>query len=278
MPGLPRNRRVAAAASPTPPADEIAEPAAADRQFVTALARGLQVLACFSSEAPELSGSELARLTGLPQPTIWRLCHTMLELGMLIRTGADRMRPGLPVLRLGYSALAGLDAVELARPHMQEMADRYRAACGLATRQGLHMVMIERCHGDNPLLTNLRRGSVFPIAISGLGWAYLAGVPVNEREAMLAELERDDSARWKTCRKAFLSAFSEYEERGFIVNAGMFHPDYHTVAVPIYDRHGRYHCSLNCGAPISTLPAPRLRKEVAPKLLALADVLKTVLD
>ncbi|MGD9941808.1 MAG: IclR family transcriptional regulator [Burkholderiaceae bacterium] len=251
-----------------------------DRQFVTALARGLQILSCFSSTTPELSGSELAKLTGLPQPTVWRLCHTMLELGMLISTAGDRMRPGLPVLRLGISALAGLDVVELARPHMQEAANHYRAACGLATRQGLQMVMIERCHGDNPLLTNLRRGSVFQVADSGLGWACLAGLPAHEREALIAEIERDDAQRWKAARKAFRAALADYEENGFIVNSGIFHPDYHTVAVPVFDRNGQVHCGLNCGAPISTLPTQKLRKEVGPKLVSLARMLEAgmVLD
>ncbi|MBN9428775.1 MAG: IclR family transcriptional regulator [Burkholderiales bacterium] len=257
-------------------------PASKDRQFVTALARGLQILSCFSSETPELSGSELAKLTGLPQPTVWRLCHTMLQLGMLITTSGDKMRPGLPVLRLGHSALARLDVVELARPHMQEMANAYRAACGLATRQGLQMVMIERCHGDNPLLTNLRRGSAVPISFSGLGWCYLAGIPAQERHSVIAELEHDDTQaqRWKAVRKAFQTALAEYEERGFIVNSGVFHPDYHTVAVPVYDRHGKFHCGLNCGGPLSTLPPQKLRKEVAPRLLALARMLEAgmVLD
>lgn len=249
-----------------------------DRQFVTALARGLQILSCFSSETPELSGAELARMTGLPQPTVWRLCHTMLELGMMITTHGDRMRPGLPVLRLGHSALAGLDPVELARPHMQEMADHYQAACGLATREGLRMVMIERRHGDNPLLTNLRRGSVVPIAKSGLGWAYLAGISAAERKEVFGELDQGEAQLWSVCRPAFLKALGEYEQRGFIVNSGVFHPDYHTVAVPVFDRHGQFYCSLNCGAPISTLAPERLRKKVAPQLLALAGMLESVLD
>lgn len=251
-----------------------------DRQFVTALARGLQVLSCFSPDAPELSGSDIARLTGLPQPTVWRLCHTMLHMGVLITTDAEKMRPGLPVLRLGCSALSGLDVVELARPHMQELANQYRAACGLAIRQGLQMVMIERCHGDNRLLTSLRRGSAVPIANSGLGWACLAGVSAADRGSLMQELEHEDAQRWKGCRKPFLAALAEYETNGFIVNSGVFHPDYHNVAVPVYDRYGNFYCALNCGGPLSTLSALQLRKDVAPKLLALARMLEAgmVLD
>ncbi|MDP9094946.1 MAG: helix-turn-helix domain-containing protein, partial [Pseudomonadota bacterium] len=55
-----------------------------DRPFVTALARGLEILGCFSASRPEIGGSQLAALTGLPQPTVWRLCHTMVQLGFLV--------------------------------------------------------------------------------------------------------------------------------------------------------------------------------------------------
>ena len=87
-----------------------------DRQFVTALARGLALLECFTPEQPELSGSELAKRAKLPQPTVWRLCHTMLKLGVLVSVNGDRMRPGLAALRLGHSAIAGFTIAELAQP------------------------------------------------------------------------------------------------------------------------------------------------------------------
>ena len=212
-----------------------------DRQFVTSLARGLEILQCFSSEMPELTRSDLVRMTGLPQPTVWRLCHTLLELDILTLTSGERMRPGLGVLRLGHSALAGLDVVELARPYLQDMADHYRAACGLATRQGVQMVMIERCHGQNPLLTSLRRGSAFSIANSGLGWAYLAGSPMQERDAIIAKLDSEQPQLWKKNRKSFQIALAEFRRVGFIVNSGSFHPDYHTVAVPVLTRRGKFH-------------------------------------
>lgn len=255
-------------------ASDAAAGPAPDRQFVTALARGLQVLACFSSERPELSGSEIAQLTELPQPTVWRLCHTMIQLGVLVRLPGDRMRPGLAALRLGSSALAGLDTVDLARPAMQAIADEYHAACGLAVRQGMQMVMIERCHGDNPLLTNLRRGSTVPIATSGLGWAFLAGLDPGARRSLIAEINVADPARWALARMPFKLALSEFDQHEYIVNSGIFHPDYHTAAVTVQDRQGDVRFALNCGAPLSTLSAEQLRDEVAPRLLTLAAQLE----
>lgn len=261
------------------PAEPAAKAAPAkDRQFVTALARGLQILSCFSAARPELNGSEIAKLTGLPQPTVWRLCHTMLELGMLIPTAGDRMRPGLPVLRLGHSALAGLSIVDLARPHMQDLADEYGAACGLATREGLSMVFVERCEGKNQLLLNLRRGSVISLASSALGWAYLAGLSAADRNALIAEIQADDERGWAALRKPFNKAMAEYESKGYILNEGVFHAGYNTVAVPVFSSRGEVVYSLNCGSASATMTMATLRKEIAPKLVALARMLENVAD
>lgn len=54
-----------------------------DRQFVTALARGLELLRCFTPSESVLGNQELARKTGLPKPTITRMTHTLTRLGYL---------------------------------------------------------------------------------------------------------------------------------------------------------------------------------------------------
>ncbi|MGE8488690.1 MAG: helix-turn-helix domain-containing protein, partial [Paraburkholderia nemoris] len=55
-----------------------------DRHFVTALARGLEVLACFRSGDKSLSNQELALRCKLPKSTVSRLTHTLTLLGYLI--------------------------------------------------------------------------------------------------------------------------------------------------------------------------------------------------
>ena len=248
-----------------------------DRQFVTALARGLQILSCFSAARPQLSGSELAALTGLPQPTVWRLCHTMLSLGMLISASGDKMRPGLPVLRLGHSALVGFNALELARPHMQDLADRYGGACGLATRDGLEMVFLERCESSNQLVMNLRQGSTVPIANSGFGWAYLAGLPIDARAKLIAEIQSNDPNQWNLVKKPFEKALAEFDSQGFVLNEGVFHVAYNTVATPVFGPDGKIAFCLNCGAASATLSVTVLRKKVAPSLVALARMLESII-
>src|SRR5690349_15292820 len=100
-----------------------------DRQFVTALARGLEVLRCFTPERPELGTTEIAGQIGLPQPTVWRLCYTLTKLGYLV-PGRDpeKLRAGPGVLALGYAAVTHAGVAEFAAPLMKEIADRFEAS------------------------------------------------------------------------------------------------------------------------------------------------------
>ena len=78
-----------------------------DRKFVTALARGLDVLRCFRPYETNLTNQEIAQRTGLPKPTISRLTHTLRKLDYLVyseRTGTYRLGAG--VLALGFGVLS----------------------------------------------------------------------------------------------------------------------------------------------------------------------------
>ena len=86
----------------------------ADRQFVTALGRGLAVLRCFDATRTQLGTTEIAQMTNLPQPTVWRLCYTLQQLGYLMQApDSDKLRIGMAVLGLGQYALGSTDIREM---------------------------------------------------------------------------------------------------------------------------------------------------------------------
>jgi len=250
---------------------------AKDRQFVTALARGLRILGCFSSTHPELSGTEISTMLGLPQPTVWRLCRTMMKLGYLVADGEDRLRPALPALRLGYTVLSGMTIGELARPHLQELAEEIGGAAGLAVRDGAEMRFIERCESDSQLLMSLRVGSRVPIATSALGWAYLAGLPDDQREALIEEVKPEPKI-WKKAEPQLRSTLKSFERDGFILNDGVLHPGYVTVAAPVIGNDGLPVFAVNCGAAISVVKPGVLKTKIGPHLCDLAALLESVVS
>lgn len=249
------------------------EDAASGRPFVNALARGLDILSCFGSARPELGGTEIAALTGLPQPTVWRLCHTMVRLGTLVPVSGDKLRPGIPLLKLGRAALAGIPLAAAARMPMQALADRFGAASGLGARDGNRMVFVQRCVSEATLVMNLRIGARLPLLSSAVGWGLLLGLPPAEREALMAEHGPADP-RWPTVGPALRAALTDGDRTGFVLNLGTFHPGYNTAAVPVRGADGRAAFGLSCAGSASTHSADFLRTEAAPALRAIAAELE----
>lgn len=241
-----------------------------DRQYVTALARGLEVLRCFTRATPQLGTAEIARMTGLPQPTVWRLCHTLMQEGYLVQADrGDKLRPGIPVLSLGYAAIAGTPVAELAKADMQAIALRHQGAVSLGMRDGTNMVYLQRCQGSSIVLRDLDVGSRVPLASSVTGWAYMAGLPEAEREALFEELARVEKERWPELLPKIRKALSDYARTGYVINIGSLHQQINAVAVPVKSENGSVLLSLSSGG-ISQLFDHEKLVEVGQELKLLA--------
>src|SRR5471030_708207 len=90
------------------------------RDFVTALARGLEVIQAFGADAPEMTLSEIARRTALSAATVRRSLITLEQLGY-VRQHERRFLLGPKVLTLGASYLESMNLKELAQHHLVEL-------------------------------------------------------------------------------------------------------------------------------------------------------------
>ena len=242
-----------------------------DPLFVTALARGMEILACFTVGLPELNTSQIARMTGLPQPTVWRFCHTLLELGYLDAVpGTRTMKPGIRLLAFGQAALSAQPLAQFALPHMQEIANRHEGAVSLGVRDGLNMIYLQRCQGSSIIRVDLQIGSRVPLAVSATGWAYIAGLGEAEREGVIAELRAEGRANWDEIEAKLRSGLKAFARQGYIENIGLLHPQINSVAVPVRSRDGSTVLSLSSGG-ISQIFSRDKLAVIGTELKALAE-------
>ena len=146
-----------------------------DRQFATTLARGLEVLRCFTPLEPLLGNKEISVRTGLPKPTVSRLTYTLTKLGYLrhnMRLGKYQL--GSAVLSIGYPLLASMNVRQVARPMMKELADYCNGWVSMGVRDRLNMVYVETCRSGNGITTLPDIGTSVPISQSVIGRAFLA--------------------------------------------------------------------------------------------------------
>jgi DNA-binding IclR family transcriptional regulator len=240
-----------------------------DRHFVTALDRGMQILRCFSLDASELSVSEIARRTKLPQPTVWRLCRTLSKSGFVTRSGSDgKLILGIPVLALGYAVLVRQELARLALPPMQALTRRLRVGTSLAVRDGAEMVYLQRTHGDFVYL-NDPVGARRPVATAPTGWACLAAYDEPQRSEVMQALKQREPKAWRNTERNILRALDEYRESGFILSIGVLHQHFNAVAVPIRTVSGGNVYGLSASGLDAEWPRSRLI-ELGPELISLA--------
>ena len=111
--------------------------------FVEALARGLDVLACFDDRHPRMSLTEIAEATGLARPTARRLLLTLAESGSVCQTdGAFTLTP--KVLRLGLAYVGSLGLWDVARPHLAELVGQTGESSSMAQLDGSDIVDVAR--------------------------------------------------------------------------------------------------------------------------------------
>ncbi|EMO7932711.1 IclR family transcriptional regulator [Pseudomonas aeruginosa] len=238
-----------------------------DRQFVTALARGLELLRCFTPRESLLGNQELAKKTGLPKPTVSRLTHTLTRLGYLRHlphSGKYQLEVG--VMSFGYAMLSNLSIRALARPLMEEMAGYAKAAVAMAARDRLSMVYLDVVHGEANLTMRRQVGSHLSLHRSAIGRACLAAMPEDEREFILGHIRKRHPEDWPEVRKGLERAFRDYADYGFCLSLGEWQRDVNAVGVALH--HESYGLlAFNCGGPSFHLKREKLEDDIGPRLL-----------
>lgn len=168
----------------------------ADRQFVSALARGLSVLRAFSHAPGSMGNGEICARTGLRPSTVSRLTHTLTRLGYL-QPDAEKRRYSLTpkVLALGYPVLAGTSLVDEARPILRQLSQATGETAAIAVQDGLHAGFLEVVVGHNMLAVRLAPGGRLPLAVSAVGLALMKGLPEAQRRSLLARVKASLAAR-----------------------------------------------------------------------------------
>ena len=257
-----------------PPATRAPE----DRHFVTALARGLQVLACFRSGDTQLGNQELAERCRLPKSTVSRLTMTLTRLGYLIQVpDTGRYRLGTATLALGSAMLARLDVRQVARPLMQELATACGGSVSLAVRDRFSMIYLEHCRAPAALTVSMDVGSRISLATTALGRAYLAVIDERERREILAQVQEHDEAAWPKVQAGIERAVQDHAKLGVTCSFGDWQKEVNAIARAFHPGGGLPPMAINCAGPASTLSREFLLKEVRPQLIALTERLEAAL-
>jgi DNA-binding IclR family transcriptional regulator len=242
-----------------------------DRQFVTALGRGLEILRVFEPQDGPLGNQELAERTGLPKPTVSRITHTLTVLGYLEYVPRlSKYRIGLGVLALGHACIGGAVLRTTAHPHMRRLATDTDATVALGGRDRLSMIYLDVCRGGHTAALSLDAGARVPIYKTAMGYAYLWGIPEPERELLMRAISKSAKDEWPAIKKRLDAAFKSMDRYGFCTAEGTYERTMNGIGTALVLQNGTEVHAFSCSGPAFRFSAKHLQEVVGPKLISMS--------
>jgi IclR family transcriptional regulator, pca regulon regulatory protein len=238
--------------------------------FVEALARGLDVLACFDADHRSMSLTEVATAAGLARPTARRLLLTLEELGFVRSSGgAFQLTP--KVLTLGMAYVGALGLWDIARPHLETLVARTGESSSMAQLDGSDIVYVARVSVPKLIALRVDIGTRFPAVQTSQGKVLLAALSPDELEATLEQPSRAGLPPYiGRSVERLRDELIEVRARGWALADEELAPGVRSVAVPVRDSTGAVRAAMNVTVHAAETSTDRLLQEHLPLLLRTA--------
>ena len=249
-----------------------------DRDFVTALARGLDVIQAFGADAPEMTLSEVAQRTGLNVATVRRSLITLEHLGFVKRR-ERRFLLGPKVLTLGASYLESMNLKEVAQHHLVELVERFHDAASLTVLDRFEVVYVTHVPSDQRVRHGRSIGSRLPAHATSTGLVLLAHAAQDVRDRLLATAGLPSyTSRTPTTAAELQHRFERVLQDGHAVAQDTIEYGAIALAVPVRDAKGRVIAALNCATTTSLVDEAGLVASRLAPLLEAARRIGSMLD
>lgn len=241
--------------------------------FVQSLARGLAVIRAFDTDHPELTLSDVARLTGLNRAAARRFLHTLVELGYVRTDGrVFALRPR--VLELGYSYVSSLSLPELALPTMERLVEQVHESCSMAVLDDDEIVYVARVPTKRIMSVTISVGTRFPAYATSMGRVLLAHQDKQWLDDYLAEVPMDPiTPRTVRSRDELVAILDQVRADGYCLVDEELEEGLRSLAAPIWGAQGRVVAAINVSAHINRGSADAIREELLPPLLETAGTI-----
>lgn len=233
------------------------------KAFVQSLERGLSVVMAFDADHPELSLSDVARLTGLDRAAARRFLYTFVELGYMRVDGRRfSLRPKL--LELGYAYLSSLRLPEIAEPHLRVLSAAVHESSYLSVNEDDENICVAHVPVRRIWTATITVGTRLPLLATGSGRVLLAGQDDETVKAFIAGHPLPQITRFtKKEPEQLVAEIARVRERGWAYVDQELEEGLRVVAAPVRDRHRRIVASVS----VSTLASGSTREMILREML-----------
>ncbi|MEE1622273.1 IclR family transcriptional regulator [Zafaria sp. Z1313] len=209
----------------------------------------VDVLRCFTVEAPVRGVTEIAGEVGLHKSSVSRILATLEQERIVERDEATRKyRLGLGLIAVAGPLLANLDVRRIAFPVLEELRDSTRETVALTVWDGAESISVEQLASPRQVKHTSPMGSRYATGLSASVQVFLAHEDPADVAALIAEgsIEFESGGADVAGYRERLSAV---RAAGSAVNYGETSEDEVGVAAPVRDHRGTVVAAVMIAAP-----------------------------
>jgi DNA-binding IclR family transcriptional regulator len=156
--------------------------------------RVLAVLMAFTKERHTLSARDLAEVTGIPLPSVYRYVAFLRDTGLLIGADQGGYYLSARLIQLAQAAEAAETLVDLADPVMRRLAAETKETVILVRLLGQSAVCVHRVESSHRLRTSFEPGQPLSLEHGASARILLASMSPEARHAYLGPIALRDPA------------------------------------------------------------------------------------
>ncbi|MBM6596678.1 IclR family transcriptional regulator domain-containing protein [Microvirga pudoricolor] len=237
------------------------------RDYVSSLARGLEVLRAFNRTRRKMTLSEVAAETGNTRAGARRILLTLVHEGYAVADG--KLFDLTPqVLELGYSVLSSKGAWDIARPFIDHLAEEIRESCSAAVLDKFDVVYVSGTQYHRVISVGISVGSRFPAHGTATGRVLLAAQPEEMWPGILQNIPLTPlTNRTVTNRLEFRKILEDVRDKGWSLVDQELEIGLMSIAVPLRNSMGGLVGAINVGVPTVRMTAEEMKDYILPRLL-----------
>jgi DNA-binding IclR family transcriptional regulator len=221
-----------------------------DPFLVQSLARGLRVLAQFTTDRPQWGITELAKATGLHKATTYRITRTMESEGFLVfDPGSGTYHLGPAMIPVSYLAQAHTELARMAQPFLERLAAETGETANLGIEfEGTYLVIgqVLTSHVFKPTLPV---GRVLSDLANAHGKIFAAFKSPAERARLLTQPQSRPTPNALTDPAKIAAELDRVAEEGVAYDLEEHGLGICSIGSPVWGKNGALAASLTVVAP-----------------------------
>lgn len=250
-----------------------------DRDFVTTLASGLEVIIAFDDANPRMTLSEVAARTGMNRAKARRFLLTLHALGY-VRKQQRYFELAPRVLQLGYSFLSANNYRSVIQQYLEDITVQSGESSSLGILDGDEVIYVARSAAPHRLMAiSLSVGTRLPAAHTSMGRILLGQLSESALDAYLSRISLQRyTDKTITDKDSLKKCISKVRQQGYAISDEELDSGLRSLAVPAFDANGKLLGAINISTNAARVDMNTLLKEYLPLLQEKARLIRMTIS